>query len=114
MKLYDESTGGGLKRGLDRLVMRWPGVRDDNLFGCPAYRADGTLFAVVTTGAVALTRLPAPDREELEGMFQTRPFGSGERQISRWVNVRVDHDGDLGELLPYIESSYKTALAERT
>ena len=114
MKLYEERSAGRIRRGLDRLVMRWPGVRSDELFGCPAYRADGTIFAVLTTGAVALTRLPDDKRDELKRSFQTRPFGSGERNIGRWVNVRVDDNGDLERLLPYLEESYKHALGGRT
>ncbi|MBX0321962.1 TfoX/Sxy family protein [Halomicroarcula sp. F13] len=111
MTYYDPETGAALKAALDDLVSEWPAVTERTMFGCPSYQADGTLFAVVVTDGVALTRLPETDRPELEAAFETGPFRAGERTVTKWVQVTVDEDG-VERLAPFVESSYEAALEE--
>lgn len=113
MEYFDADTGRELQEAFEAAVGDWPGVTSRTMFGCPSYQADGTLFAVLVTDGVALTRLPDAERERLAEAFETGPFRAGERTVTKWVQVATDADG-LDGLLPYVEASYETALAEAT
>jgi hypothetical protein len=66
------------------------------MFGCPAYVADGVLFAVVSEQGLSLTRLTDVERAKLERSVAVEPFEAGGRTVRRWATVRVspaDHDG---------------------
>ena len=112
MKYFDAEQGAELKAAFEELVLDWPSVTATTMFGCPSYQADGTLFAVLVTDAVALTRLPDDDRTQLERLFDTTPFEAGERTVTKWVTVPVDDGSTLGALRPYLEASYEAALNE--
>jgi hypothetical protein len=114
MKLFDADRGGILRETFDRLVADWPGVTRETIFGCPSYRVDGTLFAVLVTDAVALTRLSGEDREELERGFTVAPFRADGRTVSAWTQVLVDDPGRLDALLPYVTASYEAARSSAT
>ncbi|WP_254273616.1 TfoX/Sxy family protein [Haloarcula marina] len=111
MTYYDPETGAALKAAVDDVVAAWPSVTEQRMFGCPSYRADGTLFAVVVTDGVALTRLPETHRTELDAAFETGPFQAGERTVTKWVQVTAD-EGDAARLAPFLEASYEAALEE--
>ncbi|WP_276259946.1 TfoX/Sxy family protein [Haloglomus litoreum] len=111
MEYFDADAGRELQEAFERAVADWPDVTNRTMFGCPSYLADGTLFAVLVTDGVALTRLPDAERERLAEAFETGSFQAGERTVTKWVQVPVDADG-LDALLPYVEASYETALAE--
>lgn len=111
MSYYDAAAGADLKATFEAAVLDWAEVEATTMFGCPTYRADGTVFAVLVTDGVALTRLPADARDRLAGEFQTGPFEAGGRTVTKWVAVDVDDD-ELDALLPYVEISYETALEE--
>jgi hypothetical protein len=110
MQYFDASEGVALRTAFDELVGAWDGVEATTMFGCPSYRADGTLFAVLTTGHVALTRLPDAEHELLAETFETGPFRAGDRTVTRWVQVPAD-EASLGALEPYVKASYEAALA---
>lgn len=80
------------------------------MFGCPCYRANGKVFAALTTDAVALTRLPGDVRADLEAERETEPFDPNGRATKRWVRVPTD-GSDLDELEPYLRASYEGAVA---
>lgn len=79
-------------------------------FGRPCYRASGKVFAVLTTDAVALTRLPDEARSDLEVERETEPLDANGRATKRWVSVPTD-GSDLGELEPYLRASHEAAAA---
>ena len=112
MQYFDADAGAQLKTAFDDLVADWDGVDSKTMFGCPSYRADGTLFAVLVTDGVALTRLPDDRRAELEAAFETGPFQAGDRTVTKWAQVPVADATDLDALRPYVRSSYETARAE--
>lgn len=56
------------------VVLDWPGVTVTKMFGRPTYQADGTLFVVLSAGAVAMTRHPAEHRRAVERAFTASPF----------------------------------------
>jgi len=57
MKYYDESMMRELGESLEAVVLGWPGVTTKKLFGCPCYLVDKSMFALLVTGGVVLTRL---------------------------------------------------------
>ena len=112
MRYFDPEDGAELKAAFEERVLSWPGVTATTMFGCPSYRADGTLFAVLVTEGVALTKLPADRREALDERFETGPFRAGERTVEKWVQVTVDDPTDIDALESDIEASYEAALEE--
>jgi len=112
MKYFDKDDGAALKSAFDEIVMDWPDVAATTMFGCPSYLADGTLFAVLVTDGVALTRLPSDHREQVTQAFETGPFQAGERTVPKWVQITIDDTADLDSLAPNIKASYESALEE--
>lgn len=112
MKYFDEEEGAALRAAFEDLVLEWPDVTVKTMFGCPSYQADGTLFAVLVTDGVALTRLPSDQREQVAQTFETGPFQAGERTVAKWVQITIDDVAALDSLVPHIEASYEVALEE--
>lgn len=110
MQYFDEVEGAALREAFDELVGGWEEMSTVTMFGCPSYRADGKVFAVLTTDAVALTRLPADARAELEAERETEPFDANGRSVKKWVQVPVD-GGSVGEIERYVRTSYEAAVA---
>lgn len=112
MTYFDEESGGALKAAFDEAVGEWPDVTATTMFGCPSYTAEGTLFAVLVTDGVALTRLPDDRRETVERTFDAGPFQAGDRTVRTWVQVPVEEVSDLDTLVPHVRASYESALAD--
>jgi hypothetical protein len=112
VKYFDEEAGAALKAAFEDVVLGWLDVTGTAMFGCPSYQADGTLFAVLVTDGVALTRLPSDHREQVAQAYETGPFQAGERTVTRWVQVTIDDVAVLDSLVPHIRASYKSALEE--
>jgi hypothetical protein len=109
MQYFDEQAGAGLREAFDDLVGGWEEeVSTVTMFGCPSYRANGKVFAVLTTDAVALTRLPEDVRADLEAERETEPFDANGRAVRKWVQVPTDGT-DLGEIERYVRASYEAA-----
>lgn len=110
MKYFDQEDGAALKSAFDEIVSDWPHVTATTMFGCPSYQAEGTLFAVLVTDGIALTRLPGDHREQVRQAFETGPFQAGERTVKKWVQITIDDLAELDSLVPYIKASYESAL----
>jgi hypothetical protein len=111
MQYFDEQSGAGLREAFDGMVGTWEEeVSTVTMFGCPCYRANGKVFAALTTDAVALTRLPEDVRADLEAEHETEPFDANGRAVKKWVQVPTD-GSDLGEIEPYLRASYEAAAA---
>lgn len=109
----DESTEAALQSAFEERVLAWPDVTATVLFGFPAYRVQETVFAVLDTGAVVLTRLPAGGRERLADEYPVGPFEAYGQTIDSWV--RVDATGvTLDSLLPFARESYERARSGTT
>ena len=111
MQFYDSEHASELRAAFEDVVLDWRGVEPMTMFGCPAYRADGVLFALLVTEGVVLTRLPAESRETLEAAFETGPFSGSSRPPKQWVQVVVDAPA-MVDLVPFVRDSYEAALAE--
>ncbi|WP_440990154.1 TfoX/Sxy family protein [Haloarchaeobius baliensis] len=110
MPYFDPDRGASLRTAFDALVADLSDVTATTMFGCPSYRADGTLFAVLVTDGVALTRLPDDRRGALAEQFETGPFDANGRTVTKWVQVAVDDVDELEQLRPYVVASYESAL----
>ena len=111
MPYFDPDGGATLRIAFDSLVADWPKVTARTMFGCPSYQADGTLFAVLVTEGVALTRPPDDRWESLAEQFETGPFDAGGRTMTKWVQVPIDEVDELETLRPFVAASYESALA---
>lgn len=112
MSYFDPDDGAPLRDVFEDLVLAWPSVTAKTMFGCPSYVADDTLFAVLVTDGIALTRLPTDRRESLDASFETGPFQAGERTVTKWAQVTVDDPGIVDDLEPFVRASYEAALDE--
>jgi hypothetical protein len=112
MKYFDKDEGAALKSAFDEVVFDWPNVTAKTMFGCPSYQAEGTLFAVLVTDSVALTRLPSEHRKQVTQAFETGPFQAGERTVTKWVQITINDVAELDSLVPHIKASYASALKE--
>lgn len=112
MNYFDPEAGKALTSAFEQLVLDWSGVTIKTMFGCPSYLADATLFAVLVTDGVVLTRLPSDKREELETSFDTSPFKAGKRTVRKWIQVALDDPSDLDSLRSYVRASYEFARQE--
>lgn len=112
-KRYLEDDAGDLRAALEEEIMTWEGVTKRNMFGCPSYMAEGTLFAMVVTGAVVLTHLPPEARVILASLAKVEPFQAGRKLIHKWAQVCIDHPNQIPAIIPYVHMSYRAALAQR-
>lgn len=111
MKYYEEGTDRALREALEKRVLHWPLVSVRRMFGCPAYLADGKLFAFLVTDGVVITQMRKRDRLRLGETFATAPFTAGEREIERWTVVTVSEVRLLDRLMGLVRKSYETVLS---
>ncbi len=110
MQYYLEDEAKALREAFEKVVLQWPKVTTRKMFGCPAYVADGRLFAFLVTGGVVITQVRLKDRQALAEDNETEPFTAGERVIERWTQVSVDDPKAMGRIIAYVRKSYQTAL----
>ena len=106
---FDPEAGAALQTAVDDLVLSWPAVTTRTMFGCPSYLASETIFAVLVTDGVALTRLSDADRTALEAEFPTEAFQAGDRMVTKWPTVRVTDAEAVSDLEPFLRASYEQA-----
>lgn len=107
----DDPTDTALRAAFESVVCEWGGVTTEQLFGFPAYRADGRLFAVLDAGGVALTRLPPEHANRLNETHETGTFEAYGQSIGKWDYVESDVD-HLQAVVPYVEESYDAARSD--
>ncbi|HOT90694.1 MAG TPA: hypothetical protein PLJ78_03770 [Anaerolineae bacterium] len=110
MEYYREEEARGLRAAFEKEVLTWPKVTPKRMFGCPAYVADGRLFAFLVTGGVVITQLRRNDKQMLAQDHQIEPFKAGERVIERWTKVTVADPQAIGRVMAFVRKSYQTAL----
>jgi hypothetical protein len=109
-KRYIEDDAGDIRVALEEHILTWDGVTKRKMFGCPSYMADGTLFAMVVTGAIVLTHLDPQSRVTLASIAKVEPFKAGRKLIHKWAQVCVDHPSQIAAIVPYVHESYEAAL----
>lgn len=111
MDTFDAEAGAALRTRFEGMVADWEAVTTHTMFGHPSYKAGGTIFALLRTEGVVLTRLPAAERERVEAEFGAGPFETGRGTIDKWVYVPVGAD-DLDDLEFAVRASHGAALGE--
>ena len=110
MIYYTEEEGGALREAFEDRVLVWKKVETRTMFGCPAYVAEGKLFAFLVGDGVVITQIRKRDREALAEIFDTEPFTAGEREIERWQRVHLESVERLSRVIPYVKKSYQLVL----
>jgi TfoX/Sxy family transcriptional regulator of competence genes len=110
MDYYSEDEGRELREEFEERTLHWPKVTVRRMFGCPAYLADGKLFAFLVTDGVVITQIRKQERVAAASTFTTAPFKAGEREIERWVVVTLKDTQQLNRLMRLIRNSYETVL----
>ncbi|HQE93764.1 MAG TPA: hypothetical protein PLH19_13280 [Anaerolineae bacterium] len=110
MPYYREDEAHALRVAFEKEVSTWPKVTTRRMLGCPAYVADGRLFAFLVTEGVVITQLRRNDIQTLAQDNSVEPFKAGERVIARWTKVTVTDPNTLGRIMAFIRKSYQTAL----
>ena len=114
MKYSDENSMKELRESLEAVVLGWPGVATKKMFGCPCYLVDKSMFALLMTGGVVLTRLDEKGKKELVAAFPTEPFQAGQRTVGNWLKVRMDDQSDVKRILKFVRKSYAAAAGPKT
>ncbi|NYT20998.1 MAG: TfoX/Sxy family protein, partial [Methanomicrobiales archaeon] len=65
MPYFEETQAGDLRKAFEAIVRSWPAVTMKKMFGAPSYSTGGTLFAIVVTGGIVLTRLGEQEKTSL-------------------------------------------------
>ncbi len=110
MEYYSEDKGRRLREAFEERTLHWPMVTVRRMYGCPAYLADGKLFAFLVTDGVVITQMRKRDRETAASAFTTAPFKAGEREIGRWVIITLEDVKQLSRLMKLVKKSYETVL----
>ena len=110
MIYYTEEEGHALREAFEKEVLVWPTVDTRRMFGCPAYLADGKLFAFLVSDGVVITQIRKRDRETLTEDFHTESFTAGEREIERWRRVHINSVEQLNRVIAYVKKSYELVL----
>ena len=113
MPYYVEEEARALRQAFEKTVLLWPQVITRRMFGCPAYVADGRLFAFLVTDGVVITQLRKKDKQTLAQDNQTEPFKAGERVIERWTKVFVADPAAIGRIMGFVRRSYEAAMERR-
>ncbi|CQR51280.1 MULTISPECIES: hypothetical protein [Haloferax] len=91
-----------------REAASWPAVERTVLFGRPSFRANGTLFAVVSEQGLSFTSLPAASRAAVAARHRVLPFEANGRVVGSWVTVDIE-PSRVAELSDALRASYETA-----
>ena len=76
--------------------------------GLDFYVEEGKLFAFLVTDGVVITQIRKHDREEIIGIYSTEAFRAGEREIGRWLTIRIDDLDRIERVMLMVRKSYDT------
>ncbi|KAB1192581.1 hypothetical protein GJR96_03660 [Haloferax sp. MBLA0076] len=91
-----------------RVVESWPDVERTTMFGKPSFRANGTLFAVVSEQGLSFTSLPDDARVAVAEHHRILPFEANGRLVGSWATVDIEPNR-VRELTDALRASYETA-----
>lgn len=110
MPYYVESEAHQLREKFEEIVLGWPGVSKKLIFGSPSYVAGGTIFAMLVTGGIILTRLDDDQKSALLSGGVADYFTGHGRVMKKWIVIPVKDPSSIERYLPYITASYHAAL----
>ena len=89
-----------------------PGVERRKMFGCDAWFAGGSIFALVWKHGRIGLKLPEPGaRAELAGLPGAAPWTAGTKTMSGWVLVPEGFHDDADALRAWTLRAHEAALA---
>ena len=110
MPYYSETETKDLRLKVEEIVLAWPGVVKKMMFGSPSYGVGKTLFAMMVTGGIILTRLGEEEKMRLLKDPRAGYFEGHGRITKKWVLISLNGPSEFEGYLPYIQSSYESAL----
>jgi hypothetical protein len=109
---YSESEAKELRQKIEDTVLTWPDVQKKMMFGSPSYAVGGTIFMMLVTGGIILTRLDEAGKGALLSGPDAGYFEGHGRVMKKWIQITIRDISAVDTLLPAIESSYRNARAE--
>ena len=113
LKWYIEEQTKELREFFEKEALSWPMVDYKKMFGCPCYLANGTIFAVLVTKGIVITKLTDEEKLQLSKVKKVGPFIAGAKVIKSWVQVNLEAK-ELPIVLPYVKKSYQQAIKIKT
>jgi len=110
MKFYDEEAMSKVQNALEAKVLRWRGVKAKEMMGCRCYFYGTKFFAFLVTNGLVITKLPEDARVRLTETHGGEPFEMSGRSVKTWVRVPVKRPVDITAILPFVKTSYETAI----
>jgi TfoX/Sxy family transcriptional regulator of competence genes len=111
MPYYSESEAHALREQFEEIVLTWPGVTKKMMFGSPSYLAGTTIFALLVTGGIILTRLNDDQKSALLSSGMADYFTGHGRVMKKWIVIFIKEPSSVERYLPFIRASYEGALA---
>ena len=112
MPYYTESEAQELRERIEDTVLAWPDVQKKMMFGSPSYAVGGTIFMMLVTGGIILTRLDETEKEALLSGPDAGYFEGHGRVMKKWIRITIRDISAVDTWLPAIKSSYRNAQAE--
>jgi hypothetical protein len=111
-KLYTDEASGEIRAALEDVVLGWPGVTSAKMFGCPSYRANGVMFAVLTDEGLVITKLSEAEREGAARDLGAEVFVGHGREIPGWRRIALGEPETLDDVWPYLSAAFENASVE--
>jgi TfoX/Sxy family transcriptional regulator of competence genes len=100
-----------LYRLLEEATETFADVSERMMFGCDAFFADGTVFALVwKTGRIGVKLPEQPDFERLMAEPGADPWTAGTKTMSQWVLVPERFHEDTAALEEWVVAAHDEAL----
>jgi hypothetical protein len=109
---YSESEAKELRQRIEDTVLAWQDVQKKMMFGSPSYSVGGTIFMMLVTGGIILTRLGDAERGALLSGPDAGYFEGHGRVMKKWIRISIRDLSAVDTWLPAIKSSYRNARAE--
>jgi hypothetical protein len=109
---YSESEAKELRQKIEDTVLTWPDVQKKMMFGSPSYAVGGTIFMMLITGGIILTRLAEAEKDALLSGPDAGYFEGHDRVLKKWICITVRDTSAIDSWLPAIKPSYRNARAE--
>lgn len=109
---YSESEAKELRQKIEDTVLAWPDVQKKMMFGSPSYTARGTIFMMLVTGGIILTRLGQAEKDALLSDPDAGYFEGHGRVMKKWIRISIRDLSAVDIFMPSLKSSYRNALAE--
>jgi TfoX/Sxy family transcriptional regulator of competence genes len=99
-----------LKACLEELTAPLPRVASRRMFGCDAFLAGGTMFALVLKEGRIGLKLPDDQLAGLRALPGADPWKPGDMVMRQWVLVPETFHDDTDGLAPWVSQAHAAAL----